>query len=196
MRGRAEEGLCSGHGPPGTLGRGPRNSQRQTPGLLAADPWDSRPQTPELPAADLGTLGHGHSRPRTPELLAAPAGPGLTYGEAADDLDQKHRQDAWLQQQAGDGLQIKHAGFGFPCGMRSGCQPTGQRLNAPGPAGPLLGAQPLPPQLLWLAAVLAVSLREGWAGGARGPRSRVLAAGARGLTPHTGCIPKGHTWGL
>lgn len=93
------------------------------------------------PAADPGTPGH--------------PGPGLTYGEAADDLDQKHRQNAWLQQQAGDGLQIKHAGLGSPWGRQRGRQPTGQRLNVPGPAGPLPGAQPLPPRLLWLAMVLA-----------------------------------------
>lgn len=157
---------------PGIWAADPGNPQQRTPGLPAADPWDSGPWTPGTPSGGPRdswprthrTLGRGplgllgcrprssgcrpwDSRPWTlpaadPHELLAAGRPWTHLWEAADDLDQKHRQDTWLQQQAGDGLQIKHAGFGFPCGTRSGCQPTGTAAECPGPAGPLLRAQP------------------------------------------------------
>lgn len=150
--------------------------------VLLADPRNSRPWAPELQAADPGTPGH--------------PGPGLTYGEATDDLDQKHRQDAWLQQQAGDGLQIKHAGLGFPWGMRRGRQPTGQWLNAP---SPLPRAQHLPPRLPWLAVVLAkCPWREGGLGvsGAPGPGCWLLGSEGSQLTLAASRrgVPGGCSW--
>ena len=53
--------------------------------------------------------------PHGPELSAAP-GLGLTEGEAGRHLDEEHGQDPRLQQQAGDGLQVKHVGLGSTWG--------------------------------------------------------------------------------
>lgn len=69
---------------------------------------------------------------------AGPGAAGLTGGEAGDHLDQEHGQDAWPQQQAGDGLQVKHAGLG-DVWVTGEEKPSGPRPGPP-PPRPDVGA--------------------------------------------------------
>lgn len=73
--------------------------------------------------------------PHGPELSAAP-GLGLTEREAGRHLDEEHGQDPRLQQQAGDGLQVKHVGLGSAWG-------DPERLGRPQPiSGSLTWSRP------------------------------------------------------
>lgn len=64
----------------------------------------------------------------------------LTCREARDYLDQEYRQHSGQQQQAGDGLQVKHTGIGSTWPPRTSVKITG--------CGALTASfVPLPPQL-------------------------------------------------
>lgn len=123
---------CVWGGPdPGRLeGRGhgcrpppPHAATQQEPGRRSF-PRDTRvgQQHRESTARDTGWRRGCPDRrppPRGPQRSVAP-GPALTEGEAGCHLDEEHGPDPGLQQQVGDGLQVKHVGLGSAWGARRG----------------------------------------------------------------------------
>ena len=149
------------------------------------------------PAADPRTPGRRpqNSWPRTPELPATPA-PDSPMGRPQMTLTRNTGRTPGCSSRRVMAFRSNTLALGFP-GAGGGAVSPPAAAECPWPCGPIAwGTAPAATAALACRGLGKVSLKGGLGWGSVDPRSRVLAAGGGGLTPHTGCIPKGHTWGL